>query len=188
MCKNYVSILQANNETRNEGLKSYQLIENYTREPYHPGEAYVSYESDLMILDIGGVWSGWRFRNFTRFTDVVPARECAQLQRLVVPLPKRSTRVPYREDIRKLENLRELCFFSGTCFGPDFSVHKCELYPSGAGNPAVLVDITGYWSVDEMRKHAGNFIVLQKEFAEVKESNPDWKLEKLRLVTWAKNE
>lgn len=63
MSKNYASTLEINKLARDEGLKNWEEIEN-TRTPVTcPRKVYINYDSDIMILTEGGVFT---MRNFCR--------------------------------------------------------------------------------------------------------------------------
>lgn len=187
--KNYAAILQVNKEFRTEileKLKHFEYVENHATSLSHPLDLYINWGSDILILDYAGMWSGWQFRRFTRFTRVIPDREKNKIQRIVVPMPKRYTEIPYMEDIRRaLPNLRELFFLNGGHFRLDLDNHPCEFLPNLVGHPRVLVDISDGSEDCNQGDSLRKFGELRDEFKSDKVKCSDWKLEKVRLVVWA---
>lgn len=110
------------------------------------------------MVDADAVEAEPKYFQDSIFKDILQTQEGAHVQRLIVALSKKYTRVLYMQDIRSKPKLRDLYFFNGTLVGPDFMTSQ----PTR--------------SADQMQTNDFKFGDLQKEFVEVKTSNPNYKL------------
>lgn len=186
--KNYAVFLQVNREFRFEILGCLKILEFVPnpcpKQDYHPSDVYVNWESDIMVLDYIHVGYHWIIEMFMRpLFDVVSAQEREKIQRLIVPMICKDFFFNRMDDIRQnFPGLKEFCLLDRPK-----DVASCEYLSNTTGNPKVLVDVSEFEMDDGIGLSHCKLGQLKDQFALVKKTHPEWKLEKLRLVIWAQN-